>query len=328
MKKFLATTALAAFAAFGVSQPVQAETKFVTIGTGGPTGVYFVAGNAICRMIHKEAAEGRKQGRQHGYRCAAPSSNGSTYNLAQISQGEFEFGVSQSDWQYYAVNGTSEKVVNDPGFRSVFSVHPEPFQLIVSADSGIASWEDLKGKRLNIGNPGSGQRGTTELLMERYGTGRDYFGLITEMTSSEHSNALCDGNIDAFTYVVGVPNSGVAVATEGCGAQIVSLNTDVEKQLIEERPFYAATDIPAGVYSSQKEDVTTFGGYATIVSHENVDADLVYEVVRAVFENLDDFRALHPAFANLDPNSMIHNGNSAPLHEGAARYYREKGWIE
>lgn len=328
MKKFLATTALAAFAAFGVSQSVQAETKFVTIGTGGPTGVYFVAGNAICRMIHKEAAEGRKQGRQHGYRCAAPSSNGSTYNLAQISQGEFEFGVSQSDWQYYAVNGTSEKVVNDPGFRSVFSVHPEPFQLIVSADSGVKSWEDLKGKRLNIGNPGSGQRGTTELLMERYGTGRDYFGLVTEMTSSEHSNALCDGNIDAFTYVVGVPNSGVAVATEGCGAQIVSLNTDVEKQLIEERPFYAATNIPAGVYSSQKEDVTTFGGYATIVSHENVDADLVYEVVRAVFENLDDFRALHPAFANLDPKSMIHNGNSAPLHEGAARYYREKGWIE
>lgn len=328
MKKFLATTALAAFAALGVTQPVEAETKFVTIGTGGPTGVYFVAGNAICRMIHKEAAEGRKQGRQHGYRCAAPSSNGSTYNLAQISQGEFEFGVSQSDWQYYAVNGTSEKVVNDPGFRSVFSVHPEPFQLIVSGDSGIKSWEDLKGKRLNIGNPGSGQRGTTELLMERYGTGRDYFSLVTEMTSSEHSNALCDGNIDAFTYVVGVPNSGVAVATEGCGAQIVSLNTDVEKQLIDERPFYAATKIPAGVYSSQKKDVTTFGGYATIVSHENVDPDLVYEVVRAVFENLDDFRALHPAFANLDPQSMIHNGNSAPLHEGAARYYREKGWIE
>ncbi|MES0826794.1 TAXI family TRAP transporter solute-binding subunit [Ruegeria sp. SCP11] len=328
MKKLLTTSALAAMVSLGVSASVQAETKFITIGTGGPTGVYFVAGNAICRMIHKEAAEGRKEGRQHGFRCAAPSSNGSTYNLAQISQGEFEFGVSQSDWQYYAVNGTSDKVVNDEGFRAVFSVHPEPFQLIVSAESGIKSWMDLEGKKLNIGNPGSGQRGTTELLMERYGTDRDFFGLITEMTSSEHSNALCDGNIDAFTYVVGVPNSGVAVATEGCGAQIVTLNTEVEQKLIEERPFYAATDIPAGVYSSQKEDVTTFGGYATIVSHENVDPDVVYEVVRAVFENLDDFRGLHPAFANLEPESMINNGNSAPLHEGAARYYREKGWIE
>lgn len=328
MKKLLATSALAALVAFGAHAPAQAETKFITIGTGGPTGVYFVAGNAICRMIHKEAAEGRKEGRQHGYRCAAPSSNGSTYNLAQISQGEFEFGVSQSDWQHYAVNGTSDKVVNDEGFRAVFSVHPEPFQLVVGADSGITSWMDLEGKKLNIGNPGSGQRGTTELLMERYGTDRDFFGLVTEMTSSEHSNALCDGNIDAFTYVVGVPNSGVAVATEGCGAQIVSLDTDVERALIEERPFYAATSIPASVYSSQKEDVTTFGGYATIVSHENVDPDVVYEVVRAVFENLDDFRSLHPAFANLNPESMINNGNSAPLHEGAARYYREKDWIE
>jgi len=268
MKKFLATTALAAFAAFSVSQPVQAETKFVTIGTGGPTGVYFVAGNAICRMIHKEAAEGRKKGRQHGYRCAAPSSNGSTYNLAQISQGEFEFGVSQSDWQFYAVNGTSEKVVNDPGFRSVFSVHPEPFQLIVSADSGVTSWEDLKGKRLNIGNPGSGQRGTTELLMERYGTGRDYFGLVTEMTSSEHSNALCDGNIDAFTYVVGVPNSGVAVATEGCGAQIVSLNTDVEKQLIEERPF--SMSISAHTHTHEHRYITREDGWRGPEAHHHV----------------------------------------------------------
>lgn len=328
MSKILSTAAVTALVSLGATSSVQAETQYMTIGTGGPTGVYFVAGNAICRMIHKEAAEGRANGRQHGYRCAAPSSNGSTYNLAQISQGEFEFGVSQSDWQYYAVNGTSDNVVNDDGFRAVFSVHPEPFQLVVAADSGIESWMDLEGKRLNIGNPGSGQRGTTELLMERYGTDRDFFGLVTEMTSSEHSNALCDGNIDAFTYVVGVPNSGVAVATEGCGAQIVSLNTEVEQNLIEERPFYAATSIPASVYSSQQADVTTFGGYATIVSHEEVDPDMVYEVVRAVFENLDDFKGLHPAFANLTPESMINNGNSAPLHEGAARYYREQGWIE
>lgn len=258
LKYFSLTVATLVLSVFFTVSATQAETKsattrFITIGTGGPTGVYFVAGNAICRMIHKEAAEGRKKGRKHGMRCAAPSTNGSTYNLAQISQGEFEFGVSQSDWQYYAVEGTTDKVVNDAGLRAVFSVHPEPFQLIVSKNSGINSWADLKGKRFNIGNPGSGQRGTTELLMERYGTDRDYFSLITEMTYSEHSSALCDGKIDAFAYVVGVPNSGVAVATEGCGARIVSLNTDVEKTLIKEHPFYAKTTIPANVYSSLTE---------------------------------------------------------------------------
>lgn len=306
---------------------VQAETQFITIGTGGPTGVYFVAGNAICRMIHKEAAEGRKAGRQHGLRCAAPSTNGSTYNIAQISTGEFDFGVSQSDWQHHSVNGSSEKVTSFPGLRAVFSVHPEPYQLVVAADSGIESWADLKGKRFNMSNPGSGQRATTELLMERYGTGEDFFAQLTDMTSTEHSQALCDGKIDAYGYVVGVPNSGVGVATEGCGAKMASLATEVEAKLIETYPFYGPVTIPAGTYSSLDKDVQTFGGFATIVTRESVPEDVVYEVVRAVFENFDEFKALHPAFANLTPEGMIKNGLSAPLHSGAEKYYREQGWL-
>ncbi len=303
----------------------SAAKKFITIGTGGPTGVYFVVGNAMCRMIHKEAAEGRKSGRKHGIRCSAPSSNGSTYNIAQISEGEFDFGVSQSDWQYHSYNGTSKKVTNNKDLRAVFSVHPEPYQLVVRADSGIKSWKDMKGKKFNMGNPGSGQRATTELLMERYNTPKDFFSLVTEMTSTEHSKALCDGKIDAYGYVVGVPNSGVAVATDGCGAKIASLNSKVEADLIKEFPFYGPVTIPKGVYRSTTEPVMTFGGYATIVSSAKVPNDVVYEVVRAVMENLDDFKKLHPAFQLLTPEGMMRNGNSAPLHEGAIKYYKEKG---
>lgn len=310
-----------------VATSSAAERKFITIGTGGPTGVYFVTGNAICRMIHKEAAEGRKSGRKHGIRCSAPSTAGSTYNIAQITEGEFEFGVAQSDWQYHSFNGTSEKVTANPELRAVFSVHPEPYQLIAHKDSGIASWMDLGGKRFNMGNPGSGQRATTELLMERYGTPRDFFGLVTEMTSSEHSKALCDGKIDAYGYVVGIPNAGVAVATEGCGARIVNLDTEVERGLIDEYPFYGSVVIPKGAYTSVTEAVTTFGGYATIVTSARIDDDLVYEVVRAVFENFDEFRNLHPAYAILTPEGMIENGLSATLHPGAVRYYKEKGWL-
>jgi uncharacterized protein len=310
----------------GAGSTVSAsERTFITIGTGGPTGVYFVSGNAICRMIHKEAAEGRKKGRKHGIRCAAPSSAGSTYNIAQITTGEFDFGVSQSDWQYHSYNGSSDKVTNSKDLRAVFSVHPEPYQLIAAKGSGIKSWMDMKGKRFNMGNPGSGQRATTELLMERYKTSKDYFELVTEMTSSEHSKALCDGKIDAYGYVVGIPNSGVAVATEGCGAYIVELNSDVEKGLIKEFPFYGPVNIPKGAYSSVMEPVTTFGGYATIVTSAKVSEDVVYEVVRAVFENLEDFKKLHPAYSILTPEGMIKNGNSAPLHPGAVKYYKEKG---
>lgn len=324
--KSIRMSSLAIILALAAGPNVSAADKtFITIGTGGPTGVYFVSGNAICRMIHREAAEGRKKGRKHGIRCSAPSSAGSTYNIAQISAGEFDFGVSQSDWQYHSYNGTSKKVTQNKDLRAVFSVHPEPYQLIAAKGSGIKSWKDMKGKRFNMGNPGSGQRATTELLMERYKTPKDYFKLVTEMTSSEHSKALCDGKIDAYGYVVGIPNSGVAVATEGCGAYIVDLSTDVENGLIKEFPFYGPVNIPKGAYSSVTTPVTTFGGYATIVTSAKVADDVVYEVVRAVFENLDDFKKLHPAYSILTAKGMIKNGISAPLHPGAVKYYKEKG---
>ena len=331
MKKLsLTTAALVAAALIGTSLgaingAVAQERKFISIGTGGPTGVYFVVGNSVCRMVHKEAAEGRKKGRKHGIRCAAPSTGGSTYNIGQICQGELEFGVAQSDWQFHAVNGSSEKVTSCPGLRAVFSAHAEPFHLIAGAGSDINSFTDTKGKRMNIGNPGSGQRGTTEVLMEGYGMSADDFAVATELTSTEQSQALCDGKIDAYGYTVGVPNAGVSIATDGCGAYIANLDGDVEKKLVTENPYYAFTTIPAGTYKTTSADVTTFGVMATFVTHENVPEDVVYEVVRAVIENLDDFRSLHPAFANLDPANMMKDGLSAPLHPGAAKYYKEKG---
>lgn len=307
----------------------QDEVQFLSIGTGGPTGVYFVVGNSVCQMVHREAAEGRKEGRKHGLRCSAPSTAGSTYNIGQVCEGQLDFGVAQSDWQFHAFNGSKPDRVNPcPKLRSVFSVHGEPYQIIAGPDSGIQSWEDLKGKRFNIGNPGSGQRGTTEELMEGHGWTTDDFAVASELTSTEQSTAVCDGNIDAYGYTVGVPNAGVSVATDGCGAYIVDLGSDeVAQKLVADNPYYGFTTIPAGTYATTDKDVKTFGVLATFVSSEDVSEDVVYEVTRAVFENLDSFRALHPAFANLEPADMISNGLSAPLHPGAEKYYKEQGWM-
>ena len=302
-----------------------AKSSFISIGTGGPTGVYFVVGNAVCRMVHREAAEGRKKGRKHGIRCSAPSTGGSNYNIGQIKAGELQFGVAQSDWQYHAYNGSSKwEGKQYSKLRAVFSVHPEPFQLIARKGSGIKSWADLNGKVVNIGNPGSGQRGTMEVLMKKKGTKVSDFKLATELTSSEQVGALCDGKVDAIAYTVGVPNGAIGQAIDGCGAHFVNL----KKGLVSANPFYAFANIPAGIfYKGQKSDVTTFGVMATFVSSSDVSAKTVYEVVRAVFENLDSFKKLHPAFKNLDPKKMIKNGLSAPLHDGAAKYYKEKGWM-
>lgn len=302
---------------------------FISIGTGGPTGVYFVVGNSVCRMVHKEAAEGRKSGRKHGLRCAAPSTGGSNYNIGQIKAGELQFGVAQSDWQYHAYNGSSKWKGNQfKDLRAVFSVHPEPFQLIAGKNSKINSWDDLKGKVVNIGNPGSGQRGTMEVLMKARGMSTSDFKQATELTSSEQVGALCDGKVDAIAYTVGVPNGAIGQAIDGCGANFVNLNSAAEKKLVNDNPFYAFANIPAGsFYKSQKSDAVTFGVMATFVSSSSVKDSVVYEVVRAVFENLDDFKKLHPAFKNLDPKQMIKNGLSAPLHNGAMKYYKEKGWM-
>lgn len=324
--KMVAGAAVVGMTALGGVSTASAQRTFISIGTGGPTGVYFVVGNAICRMIHKESAEGRKSGRKHGIRCAAPSTGGSIYNINNIKSGELDFGVAQSDWQYHAHNGSSKfEGKKFDKLRSVFSVHPEPFQILVGKGTNIASWDDLKGKRVNIGNPGSGQRGTMEVLMKANGVDKSYFSQTTELTSTEQSKALCDGNIDAYGYTVGVPNAGVAQAADGCGAAIMKLDNDAVKKLVADNPFYALASIPKGTYSTIKDDVTTFGVMATFVTSEDTPEEVVYEVVRAVFENIEDFRKLHPAFANLDPKKMISDGNSAPLHPGAMRYYKEKG---
>ncbi|MBS1270225.1 MAG: hypothetical protein MAG794_01180 [Gammaproteobacteria bacterium] len=332
MRKLFRTATISAFAAAAMSASLlsQAQDKqFIAIGTGGPTGVYFQVGQAVCQMVHAEAAEGRKEGMKHGIRCSAPSTGGSTYNIGQIAQGELDFGVAQADWQFHAVNCSKEdKVTCFKDLRAVFSVHPEPYHVIAAEGSGIQSWNDLEGKRFNIGNPGSGQRGTTEELISGHGWSMDKFGQTTELTSTEQSSALCDGKIDAYGYTVGVPNAGVSVATDGCDAYIVDLGDDSAAQaLVDEHAYYSWATIPAGTYKTTDKDTTTFGVRATFVTSADVPDDVVYAVTKAVFENIDTFRRLHPAFANLKPETMISAALSAPLHAGAKKYYKEKGWL-
>ena len=299
------------------------EEKFITIGTGGQTGVYYVVGQSICGLVNRGQA-------QHGVRCTAPSTGGSIANLNAMREGAMEMGVVQSDWQYHSYNGTSQ--FEDAGpfddLRAVFSVHPEPFNVIARDDSGIETFEDLKGKRVNVGNPGSGQRATMDVVMEAMGWSIGDFALASELQSAEQAGALGDNNVDAIIFTVGHPNGSIQEATTTTDARLISVDTDEIKALVEERPYYAMATVPGGMYRGTDEDVTTFGVLATFVAPASVDDDVIYAVVSAVFENFDRFKGLHPAFAILEEEAMITNGISAPLHEGAARYYRERGWIE
>ena len=299
------------------------EQNFVAIGTGGVTGVYYPAGGAICRLVNRGRAE-------HGIRCGVESTGGSVYNINAVRSGELEFGVAQSDWQFHAMEGTSQFEEQGPfeDLRAVFSLHPEPFTVVARADAGIETFADLQGKRVNVGNPGSGQRGTMEVVMEAMGWTMDDFQLTSELQAAEQSQALCDNNIDAMVYTVGHPSGSIQEATTACDSVLVEVWNDEIAALVEERPYYRQATIPGGMYRGNDEDTTTFGVGATFVTSAEVPEDVVYEVTKAVFENLDQFKSLHPAFADLSAEEMVADGLSAPLHAGAERYYREAGLLD
>ena len=302
--------------------PAVAQEKFVTIGTGGQTGVYYVVGQSVCRLINRNSNE-------HGIRCNAPSSGGSVANVNAIRGGEMDMGVVQSDVQFKAFKGVENFENAGPfeGLRAIFALHGEPLTVVARRDANIKSVEDLKGKRVNIGNPGSGQRDTMDVVMDALGWTRSDFALASELDAAEQAAALGDNNVDAMVYVAGHPNGSIQEATTTVDSVLVSVSGEEIDQLIEERPYYAKATIPGGLYRGNDNDVETFGVRATLVTSTNTPEETVYQTVKAVFENFDRFKRLHPAFATLTEQEMIKEGLSVPLHDGAARYYKERGWM-
>lgn len=313
----------AAFASTALPQIANAQQqRFVTIGTGGVTGVYYPAGGAICRLVNRDRAK-------HGLRCSVESTGGSVANVNLLKSGEIEFGVAQSDVQFNATKGMAqfkEGAVGD--LRAVFALHPEPFTVVSRKEANISKFEDFKGKRFNVGNPGSGTLASMNELLGAMGWKMSDFSLASELRPDEHGPALCDGKIDGFFYAVGHPSANIQDPTTICGARLVSLTGPAVDKLVKEKPYYAVATIPGGMYPNNPNPTTTYGVQATVVSSAKVPADVVYAVVKAVFDNLDEFKKLHPALGVLKPEDMIKNGLSAPLHEGALKYYKEKGLIK
>lgn len=320
MKKLALASMLAG--ALLVNTAASAEETFVTIGTGGQTGVYYQVGGAICKLVNRDTDT-------HGIKCTH-TTGGSVKNINGIRGGDLDMGVAQSDVQFKAYNGTSPEDFPEGAYedlRSVFSVHPEPFTIVARADSGITTLDDLAGKRVNIGDPGSGNRSTMEVVMAAKGWTNDSFALASELKAAEMSAALCDNKLDAMIYVVGHPSGSIKEATTSCDSVLVPVTGPEIDALVAEFPYYAKSVVPGGMYKGTDADTPVFGVKATFVTSAKVDEAVVYEMTKAVFENFERFKKLHPAFANLTEEDMIKNGLSAPLHDGAVKYYKEKGWM-
>jgi TRAP transporter TAXI family solute receptor len=325
-KRIAIAAAIAAVTTIGMgafSAPAAAQQKFITIGTGGVTGVYYAAGGAICRLVNKDRAK-------HNIRCSVESTGGSVFNVNTIKQGELDLGFAQSDVQFNASKGQAQ-FAKDGAYgdlRAVFSVHPEPFTVVARKELNAKSFADFKGKRFNVGNPGSGTRASMEELLSAMGWKLSDFSLAAELKADEHGPALCDGKIDGFFYAVGHPSANIQDPTTTCGGKLVSLTGPAVDKLVADKPYYAKATIPANLYPNNPQATETYGVLATVVASSKASPDTVYQVVKAVFDNFDEFKKLHPALANLTPQSMVKDGLSAPLHEGALRYYREKGWVK
>ena len=298
-------------------------TKFYTIGTGGVTGVYYPTGGAISRIVNDKKEE-------YNMRLTVESTGGSVYNVNAIMAGDLDFGIVQSDRQYQAISGLAEwkEKGKQQDLRAVFSIHPESVTLLAGDDTGIKSIKDLKGKHVNIGNPGSGQRQNAIDALTSVGINYKVDIKAEGLKAAEAPGVLLDGRIDAFFYTVGHPSGAIMEATAGT-RKVNFVSIILPDSFYMKFPYYARSIVPISSYPKvvNKKDVPSFGVKATFVTHSRIPEEDVYHVVKEVFENFESFKKLHPAYSILTKEGML-NGLSAPLHRGAQKYFKEAGLIK
>lgn len=316
MNKLFAASVTAAALVGLASLPAKAAQD-ILIGGGSVTGVYYQVALQTCKIMNKHS--GGK------YNCVGRPALGSVFNINAVKRGLLDFGVAQSDRNYQATNGTADwegKPMAE--LRSVMSMHPETVLLMTRKDTGIKSVMDLKGKTVNIGNPGSGQRGNAEDILRIYGIDQKKDINAEGLQQSEASRALIDQKVDAFFYTVGNPSAAIEEPANSIDADLVSINSDGIRKFISDKPYYVMATIPAGTYKGIDHDTETFAVKATVITSTAVSEEMVYDYVKTVFENLEELKGLHAAFRILKPKDML-GGLTAPLHPGAMKYYKERG---
>jgi uncharacterized protein len=311
-----------ALAGMGLACAPRINRPDVVIGTASPTGIYYPLGGSICRLFNLEAS-------RPGLRCSEEPSSGSVANIESLRGGRLDVGIVPSDVLADAVAGRGSFTSRGPtsGLRILFAGPDEMLTIVARKELGIRTVAGIRGTRINIGNPGSRQRANIDRVMATLGLRRSDFGDVRELSPAEQSRAFCVKELDVIVYSVGHPNGLIQDVTRTCQGRLVDVSGPAIDRLLSEYREYEPAVIPGGTYSDNPADVRTFGVRAVVVTSPRVSDTMAYEITRAVFDNFDAFRRLHPAFETLSIADMVHASGHAAVHAGAMRYYRERGWL-
>jgi TRAP transporter TAXI family solute receptor len=315
-----ATTA----AALAQSQPSRVD---VTIATATPTGTYFATGNALCRLLQRAGIE-LDTGDVTRAACGTSATAGSNQNIELLRSREADFALVQSDIVDAAWSGTGTYAGRRlDSLRTILTLNREAFQVFAGRSSNIRAWGDLKGRKISLGLPGTTGHGLFLDLLKVHGHDIIWLGDRLELPVGAQPQELCEGNIEAFGQTTAWPNTNLTAAAR-CGAMLVPLDTPQIASWLTTKPSFTRISLPRATYPGQMEDVTTIGVLASLMTTTNASEAIVYSLTRVIFEGLDDLKAMLPVMRDLDPQSMINVGHVAPLHPGAARYLRERGWTQ
>jgi len=299
---------------------ISVATEFITIGTGSVTGTYYPTGAAICKLVNKYK-------KVTNIRCSVESTAGSVYNINTLKSGELDFAIAQSDVVFQASKGTN-KFKNRPikKLKSIMAIYPELLTLVTREDANIKQLLDIKEKRINLGNIGSGNEATAMVLLKQSKIKKNDLKFAGEYEADAMPQALKDNKIDGYFYMVGHPTANVKEAANSIKMKIIPLDGSAVKNLITKYPYFTQEEIPKGMYKGNPDSIKTFGVKAVLVTTSETSNKAVYTITKAILENFVIFKKFHSTYSNITKKSLL-QGLSAPLHEGAQKYYKEAGLL-
>ncbi len=295
-----------------------AKRRYVSIAAGWVTGAYFPMAGAISRIAWKHLKD-------DGIKVTAESSGASVANSKLIGAGDTDFAILQNDiasYAHYGKKGMFDKPIKN--LLGVCTLFPEHVQLVARKDSNIKSPADLKGKKVAIGPVGSGTTENAKQILEAYGLKAGDLAKAEQLTASQSADYIKDGRLDAAFFTVAVGAAVIMDTSLIVDVDIVPITGAKADKLIKMYPFYAKQVVTKGTYKGNDTDIPTVSVMAMLAARADLEADIVYKIVDAMYSDLPQLKKAHAKFKDIEmANGLV--GMGIPLHPGAEKFFKEKG---